>query len=81
MKSLLPFLFLFIFCGTNAQKKTLEQLDSKSGEYETIALKIWDWAEVGYKEVQSSELLQQTLSEAGWKIQKGGAGRPTAFLA
>ncbi|MEO5890542.1 MAG: amidohydrolase [Ferruginibacter sp.] len=50
-------------------------------EYRKIALQIWDYAEVGYKEVKSSLLLQQTLSDNGFFIQKGVAGIPTAFVA
>ena len=81
MKSCLSLLSFFIVLGLSAQEKVLKNLDSQSEKYEAIALQIWDWAEVGYKEVQSSELLQQTLSEAGFRIEKGVAGIPTAFVA
>ena len=81
MKSCLSILSFFIVLGLSAQEKVLKNLDSQSEKYEAIALQIWDWAEVGYKEVQSSELLQQTLSEAGFRIEKGVAGIPTAFVA
>ncbi len=81
MKSCLSILSFFIVLGLSAQEKVLKSLDSQSEKYEAIALQIWDWAEVGYKEVQSSELLQQTLSEAGFRIEKGVAGIPTAFVA
>jgi aminobenzoyl-glutamate utilization protein B len=46
-----------------------------------IARSIWDWAEVGYQEVKSSTLLQQELSKAGFKVEPGVAGMPTAFVA
>ena len=81
MKSVILFFALCMFWGGYAQKNVLKKLDAKSSEYETIALQIWDWAEVGYKEVQSSELLQKTLSDAGFRIEKGVAGIPTAFVA
>jgi aminobenzoyl-glutamate utilization protein B len=81
MKSCLSILSFFIVMGLSAQEKVLKNLDSHSEKYEAIALKIWDWAEVGYKEVQSSALLQETLSEAGFRIEKGVAGIPTAFVA
>jgi aminobenzoyl-glutamate utilization protein B len=81
MKSIVSLLFLLAFWSLSAQKDVFKNLDSDSEKYEAIALKIWNWAEVGYKEVQSSELLQSTLSEAGFKIEKGVAGIPTAFVA
>ena len=81
MKSCLAILSFFIVMGLGAQEKVLKNLDSESKKYEAIALKIWDWAEVGYQEVQSSALLQETLSEAGFRIEKGVAGIPTAFVA
>ena len=46
-----------------------------------IARSIWDWAEVGYQETKSSALLQQELTSAGFKVEAGVAGMPTAFVA
>lgn len=46
-----------------------------------VALAIWSRAEVGYKEAQSSELLQQQLRTAGFAIEAGVAAMPTAFVA
>jgi aminobenzoyl-glutamate utilization protein B len=46
-----------------------------------MARSIWDWAEVGYQEVKSSALLQQELRKAGFKVEAGVAGIPTAFVA
>jgi aminobenzoyl-glutamate utilization protein B len=46
-----------------------------------IARSIWNWAEVGYQETKSSALLQQELTNAGFKVETGVAGIPTAFVA
>ncbi len=46
-----------------------------------MARSIWEWAEVGYQEVKSSALLQQELTKAGFKVEAGVAGIPTAFVA
>ncbi|HEX6889167.1 MAG TPA: amidohydrolase [Chryseolinea sp.] len=76
--------FCCVFIGVNAQKtkqEVAEAINSKYGTYSTIAKKIWDYAEVGYKESKSSALLQETLTQAGFKIEKGVAGIPTAFIA
>lgn len=46
-----------------------------------MAQAIWGWAEVGYQEKQSSALLQRELEAAGFAVQAGVAGMPTAFVA
>ncbi|MCC7419215.1 MAG: amidohydrolase [Planctomycetaceae bacterium] len=46
-----------------------------------IAQQIWTWAEPGYQEKQSSELLAKHLEAAGFTLQKGVAEIPTAFTA
>ncbi len=48
---------------------------------EKAAMQIWDYAEVGYQEEKSSALLQQQLREAGFSVEAGVAGMPTAFVA
>jgi aminobenzoyl-glutamate utilization protein B len=82
--SLLALLLSIFFLSLNAQKRTddiLKQLDNKSDDYGAIAQEIWSLAEMGYQEEKSSGLLQKTLSDAGFKINKGVAGIPTAFIA
>ena len=44
-------------------------------------MQIWNLAEMGYLEEQSSSLLQETLSYEGFTIKKGVANIPTAFIA
>jgi aminobenzoyl-glutamate utilization protein B len=56
-------------------------IQDKYNDYKNIALKIWNFAEVGYKEVQSSALLQKTLVENGFEVNQGVANIPTAFVA
>lgn len=56
-------------------------LDAAYPRYKDIALKIWDYAEVGYKEVKSSAMHQETLKAAGFQVEAGVAGIPTAFVA
>lgn len=63
------------------KKEVIQSIDSKYESYAAIAKQIWDYAEVGYKEVKSSALLAETLEKAGFKIERGVAGIPTAFTA
>lgn len=65
-----------------AQKVEISQeLDARADEYFQVALKIWEWAELGYQEHRSSSLLQETLTNEGFSIESGVAGIPTAFIA
>jgi len=59
----------------------IADIQSQYADYKKIALQIWDYAEVGYKEVKSTALLQQTLKDNGFTIQAGVADIPTAFVA
>lgn len=84
MKNLILYLLLFSIGTAQAQKTkqdVFKSIDSKAEQYSNIAHQIWEFAEVGYQEVKSSELLQATLTQAGFKVEKGVAGIPTAFVA
>lgn len=59
----------------------LESLDARYAHYAGLAQQIWGFAEVGYQEVKSSALLQEELKRAGFRVEAGVAGMPTAFVA
>ncbi|HXV61643.1 MAG TPA: amidohydrolase, partial [Vicinamibacteria bacterium] len=63
------------------EEDVIRGIDALADEYAGIAQRIWDYAEVGYLETQSSELLQSTLRDAGFSVEAGAAGMPTAFVA
>ena len=76
--------FLLCLAGATAQttKPALFALiDEHKKTYEDIALQLWNFAEIGYKEVKSSALLQRQLRAEGFAVQAGTAGIPTAFVA
>src|SRR5690606_12900264 len=56
-------------------------VDSRYEETAAIARELWEHAEVGYQEVKSSGLLQETLAQEGFSVEAGVAGIPTAFVA
>jgi aminobenzoyl-glutamate utilization protein B len=58
-----------------------EEIQGNYAAYRDAALQIWDYAEVGYKEVKSSSLLQQILRSNGFQVESGVAEIPTAFVA
>lgn len=56
-------------------------IDSRAEHFGALAQSIWDLAEVGYQEEKSSALLQAELRAAGFTVEAGVAGIPTAFIA
>jgi aminobenzoyl-glutamate utilization protein B len=83
----------FLILVVTAQKKNTRSVNDEykvqaaagiQGQYDMyrqVALQIWDYAELGYKEVKSSALLQKTLAGNGFDVKPGVAGMPTAFVA
>jgi len=59
----------------------VSSLDARKDQYAAVARQIWDYAELGFQEEKSSALLQKTLADAGFVVEKGVAGMPTAFTA
>lgn len=63
------------------QAQLMTSLDTDKAAFDDTALKIWGFAELGYLETQSSNLLQSRLKSAGFTVKAGVAGEPTAFVA
>jgi len=59
----------------------LAKIDSKADAYGKLSRQIWEYSEVGYKEVKSSNLLKSDLRANGFEIRDNVAGIPTAFTA
>jgi len=90
-------LLLFIAVNSYAQKKTLlnqaettlsnlkastiQFLERSYAADKRTALQIWEYAELGYKETKSASLHVQNLKDAGFTVETGVAGIPTAFVA
>lgn len=78
-----------VICLAQIKNKTIDDLKKETATtiqsgyevYKKIALTIWDYAELGYKENKSTALLQHTVQENGFTVETGVAGMPTAFIA
>lgn len=66
---------------TGIKEKSQQQIEQSFAGYGEMSLEIWNYAEVGYQEYKSSELLQNKLKAAGFAVEAGVAGIPTAFVA
>jgi len=71
--------------ATNAamdgRDEMLRKMDERAEHFGELSRRIWEFAEVGYKEKQSSDMLKSELRDAGFQIQENVADIPTAFVA
>lgn len=61
--------------------RLIESLEQVQTEWSDVAQQIWHYAELGYQEVKSSQLLIDHLERAGFQVEKAVAGMPTGFVA
>jgi aminobenzoyl-glutamate utilization protein B len=59
----------------------LHFIEENQNLFTDVSGQIWKFAETGYQEYQSSELLATTLENAGFEVERGIAEIPTAFVA
>ncbi len=59
----------------------LKKMDARAEHYGQLSRRIWEFAEVGYKEKQSSDLLKAELRAAGFQLRENVGEIPTAFVA
>lgn len=64
-----------------AQQSLIANVEANQAAIDDAALKIWEYAELGYQEHQSAALLAQRMRDAGFTVTTGIANEPTAFLA
>ena len=86
--ALAPFLLVAVFAflpspalAQMTKADVASFLDARTARLSDVAMQIWDFAEVGYQETRSSALLAAELEAAGFTVQRGVAGIPTAFVA
>jgi len=68
-------------CAQMSKAQVASWLESRQDRFGEVAMRIWDLAEVGYMEHQSSALLAGELEAAGFRVTRGVAEIPTAFVA
>src|ERR1035438_1326428 len=80
-----PVLLLLLIAATSllADDKSalLQTMDTRAAHYGDISRKIWEFAELGFKENQSAALLASELRAAGFSVVDNVAGMPPAFTA
>ncbi len=93
MRILIIWLLVFISATSFAQKKAqvptittnkkavIQSVDSHTTDLISISDKIWAAEETAFNEVQSSKLLADYAEANGFKVERGVAEMPTAFVA
>ncbi len=65
----------------DGSEAVLAAIDASAAQHAALALDLWNLAELGFQEERSSALLCDALERAGFSVQRGVAGMPTAFVA
>ncbi len=58
----------------------VEWIETQQNDFTNLSDRVWEFAEVGYKEVRSSQLLIQALADRGFTVEKGVAAFPLPSL-
>ncbi len=89
MRANLILCFLFITVATFAQKQksnpnktaVIQSVDKHQQELISVSDKIWAYAETALRETKSAKELADYAEAQGFKVTRGVAGMPTAFIA
>ena len=81
MRPILLLLFAAMAVSADDKSALLQTMDARAAHYGDVSRKIWEFAELGFKETQSAALLKSELRAAGFSIAENLAGMPTAFTA
>ena len=64
-----------------AQQTALVDVEERADELKSVNRTVWELAEVGLQEHNSSALLVSKLEQNGFHVESGVSGMPTAFVA
>lgn len=67
--------------SSDPKRRALDWISQNESHIIDVSDKIWSYAELGFQEFKSSALLADELKKAGFEVQMGVAGMPTAFVA
>ena len=88
MQTLKTLIFLCFILPINAQNKLsktnqdiINSVEKHQKELISLSDQIWALAETAFEENQSSKLLSDYAEKQGFKVDRGVAGMPTAFIA
>jgi aminobenzoyl-glutamate utilization protein B len=65
----------------SSRAAALDRATELESETARLSNELWDLSEIALRETASAELLAATLEQAGFDVERGVAGMPTAFVA
>jgi aminobenzoyl-glutamate utilization protein B len=88
----LSFVFLLAGCAASAEKVAAEkeaamkadlagQIDGMKKQAQVMVDSVFSFGELGFQEFETSKYLSGILEKEGFKVERGVAGIPTAFIA
>src|SRR5712692_3755093 len=84
-KTALIVFLLFLVPAARAQDRekdlAFQWVDQNAAPIQKVSLNIWRYAELALREFKSSRELIAYLESNGFRVEKGVAGMPTAFIA
>ncbi|NIP59278.1 MAG: amidohydrolase [Gemmatimonadetes bacterium] len=63
------------------RRTAYEMAEAASAEVEEMAMTLWEYSETALRETQSASYLADLLEEEGFRVERGVAEMPTAFVA
>lgn len=63
------------------KKAVMQSIDAKASELTGVSDRIWSFAETAFNESQSAKVLADYAEANGFKVERGVAEMPTAFVA
>ena len=69
------------FNGQITANSINQNINNHKSQFEKVAMDLWNFAELGYQEEQSVDVLVNELKKEGFTVKVGVADIPTAFVA
>ncbi len=63
------------------KQSIIKSIDGKEAEFTRLSDEIWAYAEIAFQEYKSSKALADLAESHGFKVERGAAEMPTAFVA
>lgn len=77
----IPVCFSQVPGAPELKQEAFEIIDANADRMGRINDAIYSYSEIGFQEVKTIALIEETLSAAGYDVQTGVAGMPTAYMA
>jgi aminobenzoyl-glutamate utilization protein B len=72
---------VFAQSSADVREKVTQEVDRLSAEIGGLAGSLWTFSETALRETRSAALLADRLEREGFRVERGVAGMPTAFVA